>query len=57
MWTGQRVEETFAVALDRFSTDPWLHVFIAQYARYYRKNEYVEMLHLDTAAVRMSFAA
>ena len=47
----QRVDALYAAALERDNTDPMLHMFVAQYAKIYRHNDYVETVHLDSAAV------
>ena len=48
----QRVDALYAAALERDNTDALLHVFVAQYAKVYRQNDYVENVHLDAAGVR-----
>lgn len=47
----QAVEDTYAKALQAHPNDEWLHLFVAQYLRYYRYNKHVELLHLACAEV------
>lgn len=41
----------YASALVRLRTSAQLHVFVAQYVRYYRPNKQLELLHLNAAEV------
>lgn len=47
----QRVDRMYASALVRLRTSAQLHVFVAQYVRFYRPNKQLELLHLNAAEV------
>ncbi len=50
---SQEVDIVFAQSLHYFPNSAQLHVFIAQYIRYYHNNEHLELMHLSAADVRV----
>ncbi len=52
MALSQEVDIVFAQSLHYFPNSAQLHVFIAQYIRYFLRNEHLELMHLSAADVR-----
>ena len=49
----QEVEELYARELKARPSDRWLHLFVATYMRYIKRNHHMEHMHLSCANVRV----